>query len=224
MDDPAHPEFWLSRWQQNKIGFHQHQTNPYLQVYWSRLAADPGSSVFVPLCGKSLDMIWLSQQGYHVKGVELSPLAVDDFFTEHGLSDQVSYDGNLVIRGNKDICIYVGDFFHLQAEHLDACRLVYDRACLIAFPPLQRQRYVRQLLRLFPAGVKILLVTLEYEQGLMQGPPFSVNEQELNELFAEYFSIKLLVQNEVIEQNKHLQEKGLHRLQEKVYVLESIGL
>ncbi len=83
-------EFWHERWQQNQIGFHQQEVNPFLQGYWPSLKADPSDQVFVPLCGKSHDLLWLRAMGHHVVGVELSPLAVDSFFSENSLRANVS--------------------------------------------------------------------------------------------------------------------------------------
>jgi thiopurine S-methyltransferase len=79
-------EFWHERWQQNEIGFHDKEINEHLQQYWPAFNIALNSRIFVPLCGKSKDLLWLLAQGYEVIGVELSPLAVQAFFDENGLS------------------------------------------------------------------------------------------------------------------------------------------
>ncbi len=87
------PAFWHKRWADNQIGFHQGQVNSYLQTHWPALGLETGSRVLVPLCGKSLDLVWLAGQGYRVLGVELSRRAVEDFFREHGLEARCSSAG-----------------------------------------------------------------------------------------------------------------------------------
>ena len=77
-------DYWLERWEQEEIGFHQNDINPYLCRYWQELRLAQGSEVFVPLCGKSRDMLWLYKQGYSVLGVEFSIVAIQAFFEESG--------------------------------------------------------------------------------------------------------------------------------------------
>jgi len=158
------PDFWHQRWREGRIGFHQERPLPLLLKHWSALALAPGSQVFVPLAGKSLDLAWLAAQGYRVLGVELSPLAVAQFFAEHGLTPQVhdSRYGRHYRAG--DIELICGDVFGLDAEALAGCAAVYDRAALIALPPALRHRYVGELQALLPAGCRGLLITLEYPQ------------------------------------------------------------
>ena len=78
-------DYWLERWEQEETGFHQSDTNPYLCQYWKELYLDQDDTVFVPLCGKSQDMLWLSAQNHKVLGVELSAIAVEGFFKENKL-------------------------------------------------------------------------------------------------------------------------------------------
>src|SRR3546814_8142059 len=80
------PDFWQQRWRDNRIGFHRDGVLPLLEKHWPSLGLATGSRVFVPLCGKSLDMAWLAARGHRVLGVELSPLAVGQFFDENGLA------------------------------------------------------------------------------------------------------------------------------------------
>ncbi|MBP6750907.1 MAG: thiopurine S-methyltransferase, partial [Xanthomonadaceae bacterium] len=82
-------EFWHRRWQDNQIGFHQHEATPMLQAHWATIGAPTGCRVFVPLAGKSLDMLWLAAQGHRVLGIELSPLAVAQFFAENALQPEI---------------------------------------------------------------------------------------------------------------------------------------
>jgi thiopurine S-methyltransferase len=212
------PEFWLERWQQNQIGFHQGRVNPYLQQFWPQLGMKPFTRVFVPLCGKSSDMLWLRAQGHEVIGVELSELAIRAFFEENGVALEVrSEDGFLVFEGD-GIRLYCGDFFRLQPRHVEGVNAVFDRAALIALPPEMRPAYVAHLHALLVPGTEMLLVSFEYPQTQMQGPPFSVEEGEVRALY-HADSIRLLHSADILDQEPRFRERGVTRLQEKVYAL-----
>jgi thiopurine S-methyltransferase len=187
-----HPEFWQQRWRERDIGFHQSAPTPLLLKHWPALGIAPGTRVFVPLCGKSLDMVWLAGQGHRVLGVELSPIAVTEFFAEHGLTPEIedTRHGRLFRAGA--IEIVCGDAFALDAALLADCAGVFDRAALIALPPALRQRYARALYPQLPQGCRGLLITLEYPQPERDGPPFSVPEPEVQTLYAAHWDIECL--------------------------------
>lgn len=209
-------QFWHDKWQNNEIGFDQAAVNPHLLRYWGALDAPAGAEVFVPMCGKSIDMLWLREQGFTVVGVELSELAVKAFFAENNLPVTVSQAGCYRSTG---ITIYCGDFFKLTAEHLHNTRAVYDRASLVALPPEMRRTYVRHMLECVPAGASMLQITMEYDQREMAGPPFSVTEAEVHEHYGENFSIRRLYAEDILDGSPVFIEQGLSRLQEKSYLL-----
>ena len=187
-----HPEFWHQRWADNQIGFHQETPTPLLLKHWPSLNVAPGAQVFVPLAGKSLDMAWFASQGYGVLGVELSRLAVEQFFAEHGLHPDIRetrYGRHYAAGG---IELIHGDAFALDAEALRDCAAVFDRAALIALPPQLRQRYATELYARLPSGCRGLLVTLEYPQGERAGPPFSVPQDEVISLYSRDWQVHLL--------------------------------
>jgi len=132
------PKFWQERWARNQIGFHLPEVNPYLLRYWPSLTLAQGAKVLVPLCGKSLDLMWLASNGYHVLGVELSEQAVDAFFREQNLTPRITWHGVFKVYQADLIEIWCGDFFALDAGALADCTALYDRAALIALPPLKR--------------------------------------------------------------------------------------
>src|SRR5512135_332619 len=154
-------DFWLERWEREEIGFHQNETNPYLSQYWQDLPLAPGSKVFVPLCGKSLDMLWLRKQGHPVLGVELSPLAVEAFFKENGYTPDHDSSHKFESCEADGIRILCGDFFNLEQDDLAQVGAVYDRASLVALPPAMRERYARHLASILPGGTQILLITFD---------------------------------------------------------------
>lgn len=216
------PQFWHERWKRNEIGFHQFQVNPILSEYWKLVCPfQSGGQVFVPLCGKSLDMVWLRRQGHYILGVELSPLAIKDFFTEQGIPvNSRQFEGFQSHEGD-GIRLLCGDFFDLQPEHLENIQAVYDRAALIALPQEMQSRYAEQLLHLLPQRPPILLITFEYDQAEMEGPPFSTSEEKVRSLFGQSYQIETLCANEILEDNPGLKNRGLTRLTEKAYYLHA---
>jgi thiopurine S-methyltransferase len=213
------PQFWHERWRQNQIGFHQPGVNDHLQRFYRELDLAPGAGVFVPLAGKSLDMVWLRSQGHPVIGVELSSIAVQAFFAENGLSAQCRREGAFEVCEAEGVRLLCGDFFDLSPAELTGVSAAYDRAALIALPADMRARYVDQLVRVLPPDVSILLVTLEYPAGEMQGPPFSVDEAEVRALYAPRFEVRVLAAVDRLPAEPRFRDKGVHRLEEKVYLL-----
>lgn len=213
------PDFWHQRWREGRIGFHQDQPTPLLLEHWPALGLAPGSQVFVPLAGKSLDLVWLAAQGHRVLGVELSPLAVDQFFTGHGLTPDVheSRYGRHYRAG--DIELICGDAFNLDAEALAGCAAVYDRAALIALPPELRRRYVCELHAQLPAGCRGLLITLEYPPHEKQGPPFAVPEAEVYELYGHDWTVATLERRDILAQQPAFAAEGVSQLVTAAYRL-----
>jgi len=182
--------FWLERWEQNQIGFHQAEINAFLSAHWSELGLAEGTPVLIPLCGKSLDMLWLREQGHPVLGVELSEKAVAAFFEENRITPEIEHGTPFTSYATHDLQLLVGDFFALTPEHLKGIRAVYDRASLIALPPELRRDYAAHMATLLPKGASILLVTMEYPAGALEGPPFSVAEEEVHALYEKHFTIE----------------------------------
>ncbi len=212
-------EFWLERWERQEIGFHQDEFNPQLRQYWQALHVERNSVVFVPLCGKSRDMLWLREQGHEVLGVELSAIAVQAFFRENGYTPQHHSSGKFNRYTADGICILCGDFFDLCKDDMSTVSAMFDRASLVALPPEMRERYVRHLVSILPPATKILLITVDYPQTEMQGPPFSVPSGEVELLFGGHAKIRVLARAEVLEKNVRFKERGLSRLRENIFVL-----
>lgn len=210
------PSFWHQRWENNKIGFHLGQVNPYLVKYWPELGLHMGSRIFVPLCGKSLDLLWLAEQGHDVIGVEISPIAVRAFFEDNRLKPEVTQEGAFEIWSVDQITILLGDYFELHPTQLGEVEAVYDRASLVALPQEMRADYVEHLNALCPT-VPRLLITLDYDQSCMEGPPFAVSHEEVQELYEDRSSLVLLGASDVLNENERFREQGLERLVESVW-------
>ena len=216
------PTFWTERWQAGQIGFHNGSVHPLLEKHWTLESLNTGEKVFVPLCGKSEDLYWLSRSGHEVLGVELSRIAVESFFEEHDLKPAFAELDHFGKWSAQNIELLCGDFFDMQPADMAGIRLVYDRAALIALPPDMRRRYADHLQQILGDGSRILLITLTYPQYQMSGPPFSVDEAEVHELFDEGFEIRLLEEENVLSNHQHFAARGLTELVERVYLLKRL--
>jgi len=185
-------EFWLERWANNEIGFHLPDVNPRLRQYWPVLEAAAGAAVFVPLCGKSRDLRWLAEQGHPVVGVELAEAAVRAFFEESGLPNRLEREARLPCHVSTDIRVFCGDIMELSVLELRGVTAVFDRAALVALPPRMRVHYVDHVLRIVPEGTRILLLTFEYDQSKVPGPPHAVLEDEVQALYGARCEIERL--------------------------------
>jgi thiopurine S-methyltransferase len=212
-------EFWLQRWREGRTGFHHERPMPLLLEHWPSLALPKGSRVLVPLCGKTLDMPWLAAQGHRVLGVELSPLAVAQFFAEHGLVPERHASPMGVHHVAGDIEIIQGDVFGLDDATLAGCDAVYDRAAVIALPAPMRERYAREVYARLPTGCRGLMITLEYPQHEKQGPPFSVPEAEVRERFGNDWDVATLARRDILAQQPGFIEQGVSALATVAYRL-----
>jgi thiopurine S-methyltransferase len=213
-------DFWQQRWEAGQIGFHQARPNTFLQQFWPSLGLAEGARVLVPLCGKSVDMTWLAAQGFSVAGVELSEKAVEGYFAEHSLEPEITQRGAFKVYSVENVEIWCGDFFALTAEDVGRCDALYDRAALIALPDAMRERYVAHLGSLMPADGNGLLITLDYDQQQMDGPPFSVPPQWVNKYLSEGWEVSELATEDALPSTPRAQALGLNRVDERVYRLK----
>jgi len=210
-------EFWLERWEKNEIGFHLPDVNPRLREFWPALDVPAGKAVFVPLCGKSLDLHWLAAAGHPVIGVELAEAAVQAFFAEAGLGSRVELEARLPFHRGAGIGIFCGDVMELTALELRDVGAVFDRAALIALPPRMRAHYADHVLRIVPEGAQILLVTLEYDQARVPGPPHAVHEDEVTALYGARCSVERLARKPVTVVPPSFAAAGVSEAAEAVY-------
>lgn len=206
------PEFWQERWQQGQTGFHQDRPTPLLEQYWHEAYAPKGCRVLVPLCGKSLDLLWLAEHGHRVLGVELSPIAVQQFFTEQRMTPRIHVSPSGTHYRSGSIEVVLGDAFALEDSLLASCQAVYDRAALIALPPDLRRRYVYSVYARMAPGTRALVIDLEYPQAERQGPPFSVDAAEMRALFGERWAVELLQRQDILAGQPGFQAEGLTSL------------
>lgn len=216
-------EFWHERWENMQIGFHLDEVNKVLLKYWPSFEQPAGSRIFVPLCGKTLDIIWLLQQGMSVVGAELSEIALDELAamieSELGIAITKQQEGELTFYRGDNVLLIGGDFFCLTPEHLGDIDLIYDRAALIALPQAMRADYASQLKTLSDNAAQFL-VTLNYDQERMDGPPFSVAEPEVELHYQHDYRLQQLESREIIDQEPRFKAKGLTSFKQDVYRLQ----
>lgn len=210
---------WIQRWKEGKIGWHRAQPNLRLIQFLDCLKLEKGGRIFVPLCGKSIDMIYLAQQGYQVIGVELSHMAIEQFFVENNLEYSVEKINDFDYYQSSEITIYCGDYFKLQSQHLNKVIAVYDRASLIALPLDLRVKYAQHLYSIISSGCRMLLLTLNYPQSQISGPPFAVNQQEVLSLYKNGFECQQLQCFNDIENEPKFQRANVDFIEKATYCL-----
>ena len=190
------PEFWHHRWQSNDIAFHGSDANPLLVQHFPALLVHRGGRVFVPLCGKTRDIHWLRDKGYRVVAAELSELAIRELFRELEIEPQISESGQSTHYSAPGIDVFVGDIFALTHETIGPVDAIYDRAALVALPDGVRGRYAEHLVSITKNAPQ-LVIGYEYDQSVMEGPPFSVGADEVRNHYAANYVISFLGNQEV---------------------------
>lgn len=211
--------FWHRRWQKNEIGFHMTEPHHFLQQFFPLLQTQPTDSVFVPLCGKSPDLVWLREEGLKVVGIELSRTAIMAFFNENDLPGHWTDEAVLPFCSAEGYKLYCGDFFDLTATEVSGINAYYDRGALVALPPEMRVRYVAHMAALMPPGGRVLLISYSYNQSETKGPPFSVPQQELEILFSESFRVEILSEEDALRSHQGLAARGVTKLMEYAVLL-----
>jgi thiopurine S-methyltransferase len=226
--------FWMQRWIEKNIAFHQKDYNKDLIKYFPLLGLTfdhPNEYLFVPLCGKTLDMIWAWKNGANVLGIELSEIAVKEFFAQNNLPHEIIEEGkfkhfktlNSSADKNAELSVLCGDFFNFDPKNMSSpikIMAVYDRAALVALPLEMRTAYRIHLEKILNPGAKILLITYEYPQSIVEGPPFSVNFEELMAEWGESFLMELLGREESeTDKDSRFRQAGLMSLQKSSYLL-----
>ena len=187
---------WEKRWLKNDIGFHEARPNPNLISYLANLNLAKGSRIFVPLCGKTVDIRWLLSNGYRVAGIELIELAVDQLFSENGIEPEVTSIGELKRFSGKNIDIFVGNVFDLDKETLGAVDGVYDRAALVAIPPDKRENYAAHLTQITALAPQ-LVITCDYDHRKIKGSPFPVSGEAMQACYGKAYQLALAERAEI---------------------------
>lgn len=206
--------FWLQRWDENNIGFHGNEANAHLVEHFPSLGLPANSRVFLPLCGKTLDIAYLLSCGFRVVGAELSEKAIEQLFDELGVRPDIVDIGGLKHYRADNLDIFVGDIFHVSRFLLGTVDAIYDRAALVALPPAMRKEYSKHLMHLTETSPQ-LLITYEYDQTVVPGPPFSVSKDEVHEHYDAAYTVKHLARIEAPLRGSVPAEENVWLLQQR---------
>lgn len=207
--------FWHQKWEHNDTGFHRPTINPLLISHFEALSLAENSRIFLPLCGKTLDIGWLLANNIRVAGVELSEIAIRQLFVELGITPHVTENNGMRCYQAEHIDIFAGNLFNLSGEMLGAVDAIYDRAALVALPAEMRDQYIAHLMTITHTKPQ-LLICFEYDQTLMAGPPFSISDTEIHRHYESSYELILL---ESMEVSGGL--KGQCAAKEKVWLLRN---
>lgn len=185
------PSFWINRWEENRLGWHQDDAHPLLVQFIDSPPPPQGARIFVPLCGKTRDIGWLLSQGYRVVAAELSEIAIQQLFDELGIIPEVTDQGALKHYKMSGVDVFVGDVFDLSTEQIGPVDLIHDRAAMVALPEDMRSRYVAHLTAITGAA-RQFVISFDYDQNLIDGPPFSVPQSKIKALYGAEYSQTLL--------------------------------
>ena len=216
-------QFWLDKWQKKDTKFDQIQVNPYLIKHERIFESLESKRIFVPLCGKSIDIMWFLKQGAEVIGVELSTIAIESFFAENNVTYEKINKDHFTIYQAKSLKFICGDFFQLDKNDVGDIDWIYDRASLIALDNITRVEYAQKISQLTLNKSKMMLITLSYKTSVPEHPPYSVTDEEVHLLFSKNFQINTLAQNENLDIMPHLIQRGLTDLTDRLYLLTKLN-
>lgn len=215
--------FWHNKWEINQLGFHLDYVHPLLKrnlaLFQVNGLLKTAGKIFVPLCGKTLDIGFLLAQGYQVVANDLSEIACQALFKELDLDPEVTqWDGGKTYTAD-GLTFYVGDFFKLTEKEVGSISFVYDRAALIALPETMRLDYAQHMAKITQHASQ-LLITLDYDQSIAGGPPFAVPTAEVEALYGGAYPIQLIEEADIIEEEPRFKAKGLTAFYQRVYKLK----
>ncbi|XP_043995493.1 probable thiopurine S-methyltransferase [Gambusia affinis] len=214
---------WSQRWQENKIGFHQPEVHSMLQTNYEAVV-NGRSAVrwFFPLCGKAVDMKWLADLGHSVVGVEISEMAIRQFFQENKMTfseeDVPAVPGAKVFQNSdRSVSLYQCDLFSFSSAVAGRFGAIWDRGSLVAINPRDRDRYAALIVSLMAPDCRYLLDTLLYNPELYKGPPFFVPDEQVQSLFGGRCDVELLQSVDALTDRQRAW--GLDALTENVHLL-----
>ena len=220
--------FWQQRWEQRQIGFHEGRPNALLERHILRVAEC--KRVYVPLCGKAVDLAYLAGRGHEVLGSEVVREAVLELFKDLGLRAEETALGpfrrHAAVEAPTDrpargsIVVLEGDAFQLGLEHTGgAVDAIYDRAALVALDPKTRRAYADALTRVLRPSGFLFLIAFDYPQDMVDGPPWALPTTDVHALFADRFTIELLEETPTTGGPKFA-AAGVPALTERAFLLQ----
>ncbi|XP_078395399.1 putative thiopurine S-methyltransferase isoform X2 [Cetorhinus maximus] len=216
-------EYWITCWEKQQIGFHLNIVHEMLKKHLDVLLNGRKQiRIFFPLCGKAVDMKWLADQGHTVVGVELSEIAVKQFFTEQNLpyiqEPVPGMPGVDVFKTPEgQISLFRCNIFDLSSLIAGPFDGIWDRGSLQPLNSSDRQRYSKLMITLMAKGCRYLLDTLVCTRSDFDGLPPKISESETRDLFGHACNIQLLDSSSTLTGKQKLW--GLESFIEEVHLI-----
>ncbi len=221
-DEPsaADPGYWIGRWREGRTGFHCAQAQPWLVEHVAKLAPKGNERVLVPLCGKSVDLLFLERRGHSVVGVDVAAQAFAEFLAEQQRTATTRDEPPFTVQATGGIELWRGDFFALDPRRHGTFPAIFDRAALVAFPPARRAEYARKIVSLLAPGGRLLLIAMEFDPAKWAGPPFPVTLDKVARHYGETCRIERLAERSVLEEEPVWRERGVDRVVDTLTLLQ----
>lgn len=218
MSTKTYQNFWQQHWSDGQTAFHLDDIHPDLQVFLPVLSLELGDTVFVPLCGRTLDIGYLLNVGYNVIAIEMVEYAVQQLFNQLSIVPEVSgWKQGKCYRADH-LTVYVGNYFDLSSDECAEVSAIYDRAALAAMPYKLQQRYCQHLGDI-TVYAKQLVIASAFDQTKMQGPPFTITPQHIQQYYGQHYTIELLNEIETIKEEMDFQKQQLDSFIRRTYLL-----
>lgn len=184
---------WKECWNTPNVEFHNPQLNELFVKYHQRMLTRPGMRIFVPLCGKAVEMKWLVDHGHKVVGLEAAPVPCKAFFEENGIPYNVKEMKG--IHGEKyesldhNIVIYSCDFFLFTADICGEFDGIWDSGGLNSMDVEDREAYIRRIRTLMGKGCVNLTEFVNFDKSMVD-ITWSMTKEELQKVFGEGFIVE----------------------------------
>ncbi|KAK3735884.1 hypothetical protein RRG08_041071 [Elysia crispata] len=211
--------YWTKRWENNQIAFHKTEVHRMLIKHQKMLSSNgKPKNVFVPLCGKTLDLKWLADQGIKTVGLDIALIALQQVFTESGLEWKetnvplLGADGKLLSSKDGELKLYCGDMMKFSEDIAGTFDAVWDRGCIVALERENLKRYVQIIKNILKPGGRILVELLQFDVAIMDDitsptkppPPYPTYEEDLKSLYEPECYVEF-----VDQENRKLQGKDI---------------
>jgi thiopurine S-methyltransferase len=214
-------EFWKQKWVEGSTHFHNDAFNSNLVKHYPKFEKE-NHHVFIPLCGKTNDIFYFTEKGHKVLGVELSELAVGQFFEENKLEHKKEKSEHYKLYKTNDITMALGNLFDLTKEDLKDINFIYDRASLVALPVELRKSYYELLREKIGIGTEMLLISFEHGYDTVIGPPHSVPTKEIYENLKTHYEITSLEVKDLDIKSPKLLAQNATKATEPILYLKKI--
>lgn len=193
------PAFWIDYWQTNAITWQNPEVSPWLRQYQDEFLSMPSwcgdekrLTVFVPLCGKSVDL-WhlLSVKNVEVIGNDCSGIACADFFSEFSIPgyERVVINEDITLHRSTvlPLRLYEGDIFALTSQIVGRVDRVLDRAALVALHPSNIEtKYMPLMCSLLSEEGSMLLASVS-ELPSPTAPPHCYTATQIESVLTKFF-------------------------------------